>query len=242
MKKYKFLLIIILVIFCFSFINKSSSESETLLTYVGNTNLYNYKEIYLSLNKSLDDIRSRYDKKGLDNITKEINLLKDTIYKQELLKKVNKISSEIDYYNKMNNIKKNNPDKLTNINMNKKNYKVLETLKGNITAYTAYCSGCGGYTGSGQYIGGGNIFYEDKEFGTVRIVAGDSSYPYGTIVRIKGLYYFNQEDVYAIILDRGGAIGKNRWALFDLLFVSESNANDFGVQRNIECEILRLGY
>lgn len=75
----------------------------------------------------------------------------------------------------------------------------------------------------------------------VRIVAGDSSYPFGTIVRIKNLNYFG-EDIYAIVLDRGGAIGKNKRVLFDLLFALDENANKFGVAYNVECEILRLGY
>ena len=85
-----------------------------------------------------------------------------------------------------------------------------------------------------------SLKYKDKEYGKVRIVAADKSYPFGTIVKIKNLWYFN-EDVYAIVLDRGGAIGKNKRALFDLLFALEENANTFGVE-NATCEILRLGY
>ncbi len=124
-----------------------------------------------------------------------------------------------------------------------KNAKVLETLKGTITAYTPYCSdGCHGYTATGRFVGNGNIHYKDKEYGTVYIVAGDPSIPFGSIVRLKNVSYFGGRDIYAIVLDRGGAIGKNRRALFDLLFALEKNANNFGVRRNVTCEILRRGY
>ncbi len=123
------------------------------------------------------------------------------------------------------------------------NVNVIETLTGTITAFTPYCSdGCHGYVASGKYVGDGNIHYYDKTYGEVYIVAGDPGYPLGTIVRLKNVDYFGGRDIYAIVLDRGGAIGKGRRALFDLLFALESNANNFGVRRGVTCEILRLGY
>ena len=123
------------------------------------------------------------------------------------------------------------------------NVSVIETITGTITAFTPYCSdGCHGYVASGKYVGSGNIHYYDKTYGEVYIVAGDPSYPLGTIVRLKNVDYFGGRDIYAIVLDRGGAIGKGRRALFDLLFALENNANNFGVRRGITCEILRLGY
>ena len=123
------------------------------------------------------------------------------------------------------------------------NTQVLETVSGTITAFTAYCSdGCHGYVASGMYVGEGNIHYYDSTYGKVYIVAGGPEYPLGTIVRMKNVDYFGGRDIYAIVLDRGGAIGKGRRALFDLLFALESNANNFGVRYGVTCEILRLGY
>ena len=120
--------------------------------------------------------------------------------------------------------------------------QVIEYLSGNVTAFTPYCSdGCHGYVASGKYVGDGNIHYYDSTYGKVYIVAGDPSYPLGTIVRLRNVDYFGGRDIYAIVLDRGGAIGKGRRAIFDLLFALEGNANNFGV-RYINCEILRLGY
>ena len=120
---------------------------------------------------------------------------------------------------------------------------VLETVTGTITAFTPYCSdGCHGYVASGKYVGEGNIHYYDSTYGKVYIVAGGPEYPLGTIVRLKNVDYFGGRDIYAIVLDRGGAIGKGRRALFDLLFALDSNANNFGVRYGVTCEILRLGY
>lgn len=156
---------------------------------------------------------------------------------QSLVTKEKERLEQLSYYNKMKEI-----DAIRVVSTPPSNVNVLERLTGKVTAFTPYCSdGCQGYTASGKFVGNGDIYQYDSEYGMVHIVAGDSSYPFGTIVRIKNLNYFG-EDIYAIVLDRGGAIGKNRRALFDLLFATEENANRFGVAYNIECEILRLGY
>ena len=107
---------------------------------------------------------------------------------------------------------------------------VLETLVGNISAYA-----------SGSYRASGKIHYIDPTYGKVYLVAADPSYPHGTIVRFKNMGYFGR-DIYAMVKDRGGAIGKGKTYLFDLLFGSVENMHKFGVQYNVTCEILRIGY
>lgn len=120
---------------------------------------------------------------------------------------------------------------------------VLETLIGNLVGYGPDCYGCTSMkTASGKYIGEGNIYYEDPIYGSIRIVAGDYSYPFGTIVRISNVDFYNDEPFYAIVLDRGGDIGKNKKFLFDLLFASEKDAYALGREINIKYEIMRLGY
>ena len=116
---------------------------------------------------------------------------------------------------------------------------VLATYKGNITAYGPDCVGCSGVTASGYNVRN-NIYYNDKEYGKVRILAADKSLPFGTIVRIKDLSNYN-EPIMAIVLDRGGAIGFNKKANFDLLYHSEKETNSFG-SRQATFEILRRGY
>lgn len=125
----------------------------------------------------------------------------------------------------------------------KKEETVLETLVGNLVGYGPDCAGCTSMkTASGKYIGEGNIYFDDATYGKVRIVAGDSSYPFGTIVRISNVDFYNDEPFYAVVLDRGGNIGKNRKFLFDLLFASEREAYKLGREENIKFEIVRLGY
>lgn len=119
----------------------------------------------------------------------------------------------------------------------------LETLVGNLVGYGPDCAGCTSMkTASGKYIGDGNIYYNDPTYGEVRIVAGDHSYPFGTIVRISNVDLYNDEPFYAVVLDRGGNIGKNKKFLFDLLFASEKEALELGKEINIKYEIMRLGY
>ena len=50
------------------------------------------------------------------------------------------------------------------------------------------------------------------------------------------------ESFLGIILDRGGSIGFNGKALFDLLYPNEYLANKDGVNYNTKFEILRYGF
>ncbi len=119
----------------------------------------------------------------------------------------------------------------------------LATYTGRITAYGPDCYGCtSGKTASGQYVKDGNIYYNDATFGNIRIVAADSSIPFGTIVKISGLNISN-DPILAIVLDRGGAIGfaEGKHAYFDLLYKTEADASTFG-RPMATFEILRNGY
>ena len=115
---------------------------------------------------------------------------------------------------------------------------VLETQVGSMSAYGPDCRGCSGHLGGGFDASSGNYIYHDATFGDVRIVAGDSKYPYGSIIRVKGV----DNDFNAIVLDRGGAIGIGRRFMFDLLFPSEASALSFGTRYNVVFEVLRYGY
>ena len=107
-----------------------------------------------------------------------------------------------------------------------------EILTGKMSGYGPDCIGCSGYLANGTYVGGGNIYYDDSEYGRVRIVAGDKKFKFGTIVRIN-------DSMLAIVLDRGGSIGVGKKFMFDLLYESEAEANRNGVSYNTKFEILR---
>ena len=116
---------------------------------------------------------------------------------------------------------------------------VLETQVGSLSGYGPDCYGCSGILASGMDVRDGTIYYSDDTYGNVRILAGDSSYPYGTIVRVKNS---RLPDFIGIVLDRGSAIGFGKSHLFDLLYASEALAYQNEVSYNTTFEILRYGY
>ncbi len=111
---------------------------------------------------------------------------------------------------------------------------------GTMTGYGPDCVGCGGRVGCPprQDVRNGNIYFNDNEYGTVRIVATDKRIPCGSIVRISN-FSFQEEPIIAIALDRGGAIVNNT---MDLLYASESETNAIGRQYNIQFDIIRWGW
>ena len=115
---------------------------------------------------------------------------------------------------------------------------VLETFTGKMSAYGPDCKGCSGKVGGGQVVTNGNIYYNDSNYGSVRIIAADKKYPYGSIIRIKS----NRGEFLAIVMDRGGDIGFGRKFVVDLLCDSEASANSYGTTYNTTFEVLRYGY
>ena len=83
------------------------------------------------------------------------------------------------------------------------------------------------------------IYYNDSKYGPVRVLAGDSSLPFGTIVKIENS---NAGTMMGIVLDRGGDIGFNGVFMFDLAFSSEYQASVFGTSYNCTFKILRYGF
>ena len=116
---------------------------------------------------------------------------------------------------------------------------VLETQVGSLSGYGPDCRGCTGFLSSGRDVRNGNIYYQDSTYGQVRILAGDRSYPEGTIVRVKNS---KLSEFIGIVLDRGGSIGFGKAHLFDLLYPSQTLAAKDEVSYNVTFEILRYGY
>ena len=119
-----------------------------------------------------------------------------------------------------------------------------KSFTGALTGYGPDCIGCGGRVScnsknSGrQDVRNGNIFYNDEEYGKIRIVAADKNIPCGTIIEISN-FIFEPDPVIAVVLDRGGVINGT---LFDLLYPSEKDTTKIGYQRNIKYKILRWGW
>lgn len=112
--------------------------------------------------------------------------------------------------------------------------KDVTTFKGKVTHYGPDCKGCSGVTASGYNVKN-TIYYSDSEFGSVRIVAAPKEIP---LYSILTLHNYKGDPITVIVLDRGGAINGTK---FDILVSSEQEAYSWGIQNNIEFEILRWG-
>ena len=108
---------------------------------------------------------------------------------------------------------------------------------GKLTHYGPDCALCGGHLGcNGQDARNGNIYYNDKEYGTVRIVATSKSIPCGSIIRIN-VDAYDKNGLYAIVLDRGVGPG-----VVDLLKTSEKAMSPARTVNNARFDIVRYGY
>lgn len=116
--------------------------------------------------------------------------------------------------------------------------EVIQTVVGTLTGYGPDCVGCGGHTSSGFDLTS-SIYYEDSEYGIVRILAADPSFPFYSIFRVSNVP--TMDDFIGIVLDRGGNVGFGRGTLFDLAFESEGSPDLVPLTRNVTFEMLRSG-
>lgn len=207
------------------FLNNETISRNTISTSVTNKYLpsryfiYEEKEIMIENN-----IKEEKTKEQTNNLLSTNTIIDNT-------KETNKIEDN----------KEKTPLEVETITTKEENTMVIETLVGKLSGYGPDCYGCtSNRTSSGYYVGDGNIYYEDPTYGKVRILAGDSKYPYHTIVKFQA-NNISSEPIIGIILDRGSAIGIGEKYLFDLLYVSEREASVFGVSKNVTFEILRVG-
>ena len=114
---------------------------------------------------------------------------------------------------------------------------VGSTFNGTMSGYGSDVEGTG-YTYSGYYIRD-TIYYNDPTYGELRILAGDSSIPMGTVIEVSNS---NAGNFTGIVLDTGRNIGFGRVYDFDLLFKTSKEAINYGVSRNATFKILRVGY
>ncbi len=126
---------------------------------------------------------------------------------------------------------------LSELNLNK-NKKV--EFEGTLTGYGPDCVGCSGKVGCAPYqnVKNGNIYYEDKSYGKIRILAADPSIPCGSIIKVSNFKHVDG-DIYGIVLDRGSAI---HGLTMDLLYESEAATKSLGRSYNINFKIERWGF
>lgn len=113
-------------------------------------------------------------------------------------------------------------------------YYPLDTLTGDLTGYAADCPLCGGTLGcTGQNVLDGTTTYDDKTYGTVKIVASSKSLACGSIITWES----RGEKNTAIVLDRG-VLGTD----IDLLVPSEDYARQNVGRQKITYDVLRVGW
>ena len=118
-------------------------------------------------------------------------------------------------------------------------YNPIYTFKGDLTGYAGDCPLCSGYLACPPRTNvlKKGIYYNDKTYGTVRIVASSRKYPCGTILRFK-VNKIQSDPIIAIVLDRG--VGGND---IDLLTENQDYARkSVGRVRNQTFEVLREGW
>lgn len=128
----------------------------------------------------------------------------------------------------------------------------IETFTGRLTGYGPDCAGCSGYGNlacrtkeKGTFsLKTNGIYYNDSEYGKVRILAAATSkFRCGTIITVtkEGQQPFN-----AVVLDTGGSMRKawangNVW--MDLAYSTEAMAgSDNLTGHNIKFEVQRYGW
>lgn len=118
-------------------------------------------------------------------------------------------------------------------------YNPIYTFMGELTGYAGDCALCTGYLACPprtNVIKKG-IYYDDKTYGKIRIVASSRNYPCGTILKFN-VKKLSEEPIIAIVLDRG--VSGN---VIDLLTESEDYASKYvGRVRKLEFEVLREGW
>lgn len=118
-------------------------------------------------------------------------------------------------------------------------YNPLYTFTGELTGYGGDCPLCSGRVGCPPRINvlKEGIYYNDKTYGTVRIVASSKNYPCGTILKFN-VKKLSEDPIIAIVLDRG--VSGN---VIDLLTESEEYAGKYvGRVKNLKFEVLREGW
>ena len=214
-----FLVVVVFVITLFWGIKKDNN----LFYVIDNENLCKMDENTSVLFEKLEEETS-----VIEEEKKEV-AIQEVVQKQEAV-----ITTEVE--GKVEEPQKVEIKEVTPTDLNE-NREVIQTLVGTLTGYGPDCVGCGGHTSSGFDLTK-SIYFEDGEYGSVRILAADRSIPFYSIVRVSNVPTM---DFIGIVLDRGGNVGYGKGTLFDLAFESERSPDLVPLTRNVTFEILRSG-
>ena len=225
----------LLVASVFLFLLFSGENTNNKSVVVDNNNFNKMADKTLFLFKSLDETKKEEED---SNVIVELNSADE---KEELSEKVKDEDNDLSLTNKeevKEETLKKEESNSTPLTPDFSDRVAIETFTGNLTGYGPNCVGCSGKTSTGYDLTQ-NIYYEDTEFGIVRIVAADKYFPFYSIIRISDVP--GMDSFLAIVLDRGGNVGFDKGTLFDLAFSTEKDPNILGLTRNVKFEVLRSG-
>lgn len=121
---------------------------------------------------------------------------------------------------------------------------------GALTEYGPDCYGCSpeGYTycatreGTWHSLINDGIYYDDKEYGKVRILAAyTGEFPCGTIIEVNNS---EKDGLIGVVLDTGGGMidaYRIGWTLIDLAYESESKI-EMGINKKTSFSVKRWGW
>lgn len=148
----------------------------------------------------------------------------------------------------VNKVYNNNLDKMVEISVIEKMQDDIHTQElltpkdsfvGELTGYAGDCPKCTGILACHPRTNvlEKGMFFDDVQYGTIRIVASSSNYPCGTILRFT-VGKLSSEPIIAVVMDRGVTAG-----VIDLLTENEDYARtNIGRVHNQTFEVLRFGW
>ncbi len=202
--------------------------------------------------KELEEIEKR-KKEEEERQRKEEALKKENVIKASAVKSVD-VVTPVEVVEQVSSLESNNNNDEEDNNVgdtttvtvgsSEKAY-VGYKFSGNMSAYGRDCCSSDeakkGLTASGFNIYLNGMYYNDSQYGRMRIIAAsrDDFYLY-SVIKISDPIDGNYT---AIVLDRGDKnIGIGRKFVFDLVVESQEWARiNYGVHKNVEFEVLRIG-
>ena len=231
---------LVIVVSLFLMVLFSDSISDNTMAYTIDNN---------NLNKMDENTSILFEKKKLLDEVKEETVIdeqEETIEKEPIIEEIVQVEKpKLEVKEEVEQPVVEEPQEEEKVEANEpvrtslsEEREVLQTVVGTLTGYGPDCVGCGGHTSTGFDLTK-TYYYEDSEFGTVRILAADPSFPFYSIFRVSNVP--TMDDFIGIVLDRGGNVGFGRGTLFDLAFESESSPDLVPLTRNVTFEMLRSG-
>ena len=214
--------ILVVCLFLIVLFNNNTKQSKTII--VDNNNFNKMADSVSSLFKEEEMILDSVDDSIIDPLLDEDDVVveEEEEEKEEVVTEVeDEISPTV--------------EETPNLSIDK---EPISVVTGNLTGYGPDCNGCSGITNSGYDVSN-TIYYNDHEYGDVRILAADPSFPLYSIIRVSNVP--NLDSFIAIVLDRGGNVGYGKGTLFDLLFATEKDPNILSLTENVTFELLRSG-